>query len=274
MPPVRRVALLMLCGACGFTGRPIADPDAQIDGAIPDAAIDAGADAAVDTIDFLPSAEESIGTMDWTVGNATMIDTTTLVVTPPAPLGITLVEARQDNGGTIAILRVKELTISNRIYAYGEKPIAILAERVTISGTLDVGAHLAQRGSGGALGALGTGAGKTSVHDNGTGSGYDDSGGGGGSFGTAGGSGGAAGPFAGGAGGPTYAIEGLVGGSGGGAAGACANLAGAGGGAVLIYATVQIRIAARSPRAAEVARAASWRARRARAREQAVARAA
>lgn len=174
---VRRLFALVLTG-CSFHasgGTPLLDPDAVA----PDAG-DAAIDALMEGIDFLPPAEETLGTTNWSVGADTAIDTTTLAIIPPPPTGVTLLAGVQDNGKPIAILRVHDLTIGAKLSATGDKPLAILADHdVTISGTLDVGAHLAQRGPGGSLGGAGAGAGNPAIHDNGTGSGYDDSGAGG-----------------------------------------------------------------------------------------------
>ncbi|HWU88762.1 MAG TPA: hypothetical protein VN253_15955, partial [Kofleriaceae bacterium] len=231
-----RAWIAIACGACRFDG-PGAGPT--------DAEPDAGADAAVDVIDFLPPSEERVGTADWMVGMNTVIDTTALSITPSAPAGVTLEQGLQDNGRPIAILRVRDLKIAmtRTLFATGDKPLAIVAGHdVVVDGVLDVGAHGATRGAGGALGGMGAGAGGVSLHDDGTGSMYDDSGGGGGSFGTAGARGGKVKTFEGGAAGATYAIDGLTGGSGGGRAGACTNPPGAGGGALLLYAAHRVQV--------------------------------
>ena len=235
-----RAWIAIACGACGFGA-----PGEAIDAAPEEADATDAPDAAPDVIDFLPTSEERVGTTSWTVGTSTVIDTTALTISPVPPAGVMLEQGIQDNGRPIAILRVDDFKIeaTRILWAIGDKPLAILAGNdVTIEGLLDIGGHGAVGGAGGALGGMGAGAGGVSIHDNGTGSTYDDSGAGGGSFGTAGARGGKTGPFLGGAPGATYVIGGLVGGSGGGTAAACANLAGAGGGALLLYGFHRITI--------------------------------
>src|SRR5689334_2466789 len=88
-------------GACGFH-TPDAPSDAMIDGAGSDAI-----DGMVDTghIDLLPVSEESVGTVDWSLGVVTVIQTDDLTITPAAPTGITVSVGTQDNGGEVAIVR-------------------------------------------------------------------------------------------------------------------------------------------------------------------------
>ena len=207
--------------------------------------VDAPVDAVMSGVDFLPPSEETFASTNWNIGANLLIDTTTVTITPTQPAGVTFLAGVQDNGAPIAILRVGDFTIgaSRTVRVTGDKPLAILSDHdLTITGVLDAGARRETPGPGGALPAMGIGAGGVGVHDDNTGSGYDDAGGGGGSFSTAGARGGNVGPFMGGAPGATYNLNGLLGGSGGGAAGLCSNQAGAGGGAVLIYAAHKIRI--------------------------------
>ena len=228
-------AVSLLCGACSFHPG-LVPPDAHSGDAL---------DARDAMIDFLPEAEETFASTNWNPDANVQIDTTAMTIAPSPPSGVTFQLGSQDNGAPIAILRANDVTIgAGRIVTVtGDKPLAILAAHdVTIIGVLDVAAHGAVPGPGGALPAMGTGAGGVGVHDNGTGSTYDDAGGGGGSFSTAGARGGNAGPFQGGAPGLVYVLDGLLGGSGGGAAGVCGNSAGAGGGALLIYADHKIGI--------------------------------
>ena len=234
--------IAIACGACRFGGPEAVAIDAEPDGAeVPDAS----PDAAPDGIDLLPPSEERVGTVSWTIGTTTVIDTTALTISPAPPAGVTLEPGLQDNGQPVAILRVDDFKINANqvLWAFGDKPLAILAKHdVTIDGLLDVGGHREVPGAGGAVGGKGVGAGEVSIHDNGMGSTYDDSGAGGGSYGTAGARGGKAGPFLGGAPGAPYAIDGLIGGSGGGTAAACANPAGGGGGGLLLYGLHKITV--------------------------------
>jgi hypothetical protein len=239
---MRHAWIAIACGACKFTAPDVAAVDADPGAAD---ATDAALDAAPEGIDFLPPAEERFAAVSWTVGTATVLDTGAFSITPTPPAGVVLEPGLQDNGGQIAILRLYDFKVeANRVvWAIGDRPLAILVEHdVTIDGLLDVGGHAATRGAGGAPGGMGMGAGGVSIHDDGTGSTYDDSGAGGGSFSTAGARGGKAGPFLGGAPGATYPINGLVGGSGGGVAGACTNPPGGGGGALLLYAGHKITV--------------------------------
>jgi hypothetical protein len=231
------VSVIAVGTACGFQTAASVDGTG---GATADAPM---ADAPM--IDFLPPGERADGAIDWEISSHTVIDTSTLTIVPAPPAGISVVASTQVNGAAIAIVRVKDFTIGagSTIGVKGTRPFAVLASHdVTIHGTLDVGAHLAVPGPGGALGGMGAGAGGTGVHDNGMGSGFDDAGGGGGSYGTAGARGGSVGRFDGGAPGPTYPLGGLVGGSGGGRAGVCAPQPGAGGGALLLYAGHQVTL--------------------------------
>jgi hypothetical protein len=232
-------ALLGLCVACSFnkTLETVGDADTAVDARI-DAAIDAPPDAPpMEGIDFLPPGEETFSTTNWSVSADTAIDTTAMTIAPLRPAGATFLVGTQDNGAAIAILRVGDFTIgAGRIVTVtGDKPLAIVSDHdVTIAGRLDVGAKAAARGPGGALPAMGAGAGGMGLHEGG--GGFDDSGSGGGSFGTAGSAGGRAGTTVGGAAGATYTLTGLIGGSGGGLANVCSNSPGAGGGALLLYA--------------------------------------
>ena len=240
---MRFVAFALVTG-CSFSAS-LNPSDPTIDAPADDAMRDAPPDVAMMGVDFLPMSEETFGSTNWSIAADTAIDTSLLSIVPAPPAGVTFLAGVQDNGAPVAILRVGDFTIGSgrRMTVTGERPFAILSDHdVTITGTLDVGARLAQRGPGGALPAMGSGAGLVGVHDDGTGSDYDDAGGGGGSFGTRGAAGGKAGPFNGGASGQTYPLNGLVGGSGGGRAGVCANMPGAGGGALLLYAANKVRI--------------------------------
>jgi hypothetical protein len=235
------------CTGCGFQhgalgGGPSdaspGDGDSSITG-------DAPIDALMIGIDFLPASEETFGSSNYNPTTNVLVDTTAMTVMPSLPSGVTFTVGMQDDGTAIAIWRANDFTIaSGRTFAVtGEKPLAILAGHdMTITGILDVGGKLGTRGPGGSPPSAGPGAGVTGVHDDGTGSTYDDSGGGGASFGTSGAHGGDVGNFAGGNPGTTYTLVGLRGGSGGGAAGVCSNVGGAGGGAVLLYAVHKMHI--------------------------------
>ncbi len=228
--------LFVLTAGCGFSGSQGT------------ALIDDGMDGTQGVVDFLPLAEERfIDDASWTIDANTELDTTTLTVRSGAlPAGVAFTMGTQDSGDEVAILRLRDLKINaaRTLTVTGTRPLFILSNHhVTIDGTLDVGAKLNVPGPGGFDSGMGPGAGKISIHDNGTGTGYDDSGAGGGSFGTAGAAGGSVGAFAGGAGGDPYElIDQLHGGSSGGQAGVCANPPGAGGGALLLYAKDRIRI--------------------------------
>ncbi len=242
------IALACVVGACGFEVRGAATVDAAADDGA-DAGADADAlppfDATQSGVDFLPPGEETFVMENWTAPQNTTIDTTTMMVVPALPAGPTFQVGQQDAGGSIAILRVNDFTLAagRTITVTGDRPFVLLIKHdATIAGTIDVGGRQWQRGPGGSFGGLGAGAGGTSVHDNGTGSTYDDTGAGGGGFGSTGATGGAAGPFAGGSGGPTFVVSSLTGGSGGGLPAACSNLAGGGGGALLLYAGHKLRI--------------------------------
>jgi hypothetical protein len=250
-----RLVALAVCAGCSFhpgeSGAPRDGDSGDVgdvgDGRIyDDAAIDSGA---FGDVDHVPVQEEYGGDTNWTVSTNTVIDTTTLIVTPPLPSGVTLSLAQQDGGNPIAILRVNDFTVSATrvLSAIGDKPLVVLSSHdVTIAGVFDVGAHGALPGAGGALPGAGVGVGGTGLHDDGTGSTYDDSGGGGGSYGTQGAGGGSVGNFAGGAPGATYLATVLRGGSGGGFApnpASCTNPPGAGGGVLLLYAFHKITVA-------------------------------
>ena len=220
---------------CGFSGSSGTELDAGPDE--PDARVEP-----VPVIDFLPASEVTLGAVDWNVASDVRLDTTSLMANPPLPEGVSFQEGTQRDGTTkVAILRVKDLVVNSRstLTVIGSRPLVILSgNRVTIQGTLDVGAHGAVAGPGGSAGGNGPGSGRPSVH----GGSYNDSGGGGGSFGTAGAAGGAAGSTSSEAG-IVYTIDDkLVGGASGGTAGACANPPGAGGGALLVYARSKISI--------------------------------
>lgn len=195
-------------------------------------------------IDFLPPAEAVLGDINWTVALNTEINTTTGSILPLGPVDVTFKMAMQRDGNSSAmILRVKRLSVATGVTltATGTRPLFILADDVTIDGTLDVGAHGATPGPGGATGGMGAGAGMVSQNDN-TGTIKGNSGGGGGSFGSKGAAGGNVGTASSGAGEP-YAIgAALVAGASGGGAGVCINPPGAGGGALLIYAKSRIVI--------------------------------
>jgi hypothetical protein len=197
-------------------------------------------------VDFLPAAEETFVDVDWTIDANTLIDTTTATSDLLLPVGVTLGVGVQDGGAEIVILRVGSLKVNAgwTLSAKGTRPFAILAKKdVILDGAIDVGARGFTAGPGGRSGGSGMGAGALAKRDDGTGSGYDDSGAGGGSFGTAGGVGGKAGKLAGGAAGAVYPIgDQLTGGGSGGLAANCTNQPGAGGGALLLYSKTKIKL--------------------------------
>lgn len=241
------VAIVIAFSGCGFQHGALSTTDGgTIDDGDLDADIDSmAADAVMSGVDFLPTSEETFSSTNWSPAANVTINTTAMTITPNPPAGVTFMVGQQETGSAVVILRVGDFAVASGrlVTVTGDKPLVILSDHdVTIAGTLDVGARKGERGPGGALPGIGSGAGGISVHDNGSGSTYDDSGAGGGSFGSQGAAGGKAGPFEGGPAGNTYPINGLIGGSGGGLAGACSNVPGAGGGALFLYAKHKMRI--------------------------------
>ncbi|MGE0867918.1 MAG: hypothetical protein AB7P03_05135 [Kofleriaceae bacterium] len=238
------LAVVVCAGACGF------QPSGGVatDGGATDADVDAASDVPIDApiptgaIDFMPASEETPGTGDLMIVGDTVLDTSAPSLI--APIGVSFVVGVQEGGTEVAILRVRDLRIMNnkRLRVIGTRPFVILAGRdIVIDGTLDVGAHGAVPGPGGAAPAEGTGKGLPGTHQA---NGNADSGGGGGSFGSVGARGGDSDDQDGGGPGDLYSPDILIGGSSGGLARAmdCPYPSGAGGGAVLMFAAHKVQV--------------------------------
>jgi hypothetical protein len=239
---VRALLALALCVGCAF--RHGHAPD---DGA---AGIDAS-DAAEPLTIHLGPGDGRPGTGGLTLTGTVTIDTGVPSISVTLPPGATLDTRPQLGGGPeLAVLHVSTLTVETgaMVSIVGTRPLVIVADGAAdIAGTLDAGAHGEVPGAGGALSAMGSGAGQKGTH----GTSASDSGGGGAGFSTAGASGGAITgtcTYDGGAGGAMYgdaAITILTGGSGGGASSgnSCTpDPGGAGGGALQITSLTSITI--------------------------------
>src|SRR5262249_1160926 len=118
-----------------------------------------------------------------------------LALTPAPPAGVTVEAAAQEpSGPELMLIRARSITIpqSVTVTVAGSRPLVLIADTITIAGTLDCGAHLHAPGpnGGGIIGpALGGGTGGNGAHTRT----YQDSGGGGGAFATDGARGGDAG---------------------------------------------------------------------------------
>jgi hypothetical protein len=103
------------------------------------------------------------------------------------------------DGTVVCLVTAEGFTLASgvRLLVRGSRPLVIVANDVSIAGTLDASAHHAVPGPGGFRGGIMTDEGKDGAGDNGGFAGehvdlYDDGGGGGGGFGGNGGSGGSA----------------------------------------------------------------------------------
>jgi hypothetical protein len=270
---LRLLAVLLLPLACDFApkqvpGEGLPDGAAAPDGNVVDvdgATVDArapGIDAReLGDVVHLPPAAELAGTglLGLTGGTLNTTDLTIDGAAPPA--GVTFDVWEQDpDGPELAVLHVAALEIpSGSVRVVGARPLVIIASGgIVIDGTLDVSAHGAEPGAGGAGPGDGDGAGDGGGHGSQT---AHDGGGGGAGFVTNGASGGGGGvdgscqgaTGAGGARGTAYATAGLQvleGGSGGGSGAGggdsdepqCPSAGGAGGGAIQLHSAVEISI--------------------------------
>lgn len=223
------------------------------DGSLPDDGGDGGGnpDAASFAVAYLPASASTPGTGDWTIGVATLIDTTLLTANPNMPAGVTLTMSAQTdaNAPAVAVLHVNKLVVGAgaTLTVRGMRPLAIVAgDEVELTGQLNAGAVVVTPGPGGYMTMSGFGSGQS-----GTSNGVfnDDSGGGGGGRATTGAPGGDAQQNLGGMGGSAFGGSpptGLYGGGGGGIGGfdgACMMpLGGSGGGGILIASATGIRI--------------------------------
>lgn len=152
--------------------------------------------------------------------------------------------AQAGGGAPLAVAYFDEVTITGDLFVHGTRPLVIVANKITLNGTIDASAFGGEPGPGGSKPGS-TDAGNGGKGTSGAGSSTSDSGGGGGGFGSPGGAGGAAGLTA-GAAGVADALPNLPrlrGGAAGGAAPRCASaIAGAGGGAVQLSARISVAI--------------------------------
>jgi len=252
---VRGLLWLVPSVGCSFSLAP-AVPGGD-DAAIVDSPIDdSGVDAALHPAHIRPADEALLtSTVVWTVSTPITLDTDTGMAvqtgtnTPAIlPRGLFVMPlAQQPTGPSLLVVQAKDIELINVLTVVGNRPLVLIATgQISIANgaTLVAAADHVRPGPGGALPAMGQGAGGNGS-SNGAG---QDSGGSGGSFGTLGGASGAG--FAGGGaialsrlpsityGGPQLGV--LEGGSGGGHPSPICNgtawLGGGGGGAVQLTA--------------------------------------
>lgn len=199
---------------------------------------------------YLPSEYELMGDGDLVLEDA-VIDTGELTIANGDLAGSRFVPIPATDGPELAVLYVNSLTVTDGfdVSVIGNRPLAVIADTITIAGNLDGGGHSVVPGPGGELPGMGDGAGSPGVHADI----YHDSGGGGGGMASAGGQGGDAGTTCGtqadggtpGAMSDDETVSVLRGGAGGGAGAAtiCDPApGGAGGGAIFLYAATSIQI--------------------------------
>ncbi len=144
-------------------------------------------------IPHLPTAAEAPGTGDLVISGPVTIDTTLVTLSSGAPpAGVTLEQVAQDPGGSLLmVIRANTFTIQNgaQVRVIGTRPLVIVANTITIAGTLDASADTKTPGAGGQATNAGSGGGAVGTHAGV----FHDSGGGGGGFATVAAKGGAAG---------------------------------------------------------------------------------
>ncbi len=189
---------------------------------------------------------------------AMSIDTSALQIDGAAPpAGCVFATAMEAGNLEVAVLAVRDFSLSKAITVTGTRPLVIVAgDTIDISQAMDAGAHGSKPGPGGAASRMGDGAGGDGAH----GGGFIDSGGGGAGYGENGATGGTASDggnnsVTGGKGGAVYPGDDALtmsvpGGSGGGAwatemDGSCGGAdhgGGGGGGSVQLSAAVQVKV--------------------------------
>lgn len=254
MGSMRWVVCIALAG-CGFSTT-LGDPSAPSGD---DTGGGGGPDGDTTTVPrdvpHLPASMEAPGTAEVTLPNGTVIDTGAGTITPAVTgLSIELV-AQEPSGDELAVIRARAITIASgatvRVVgsAQTRRPLVLLAETITIAGTLDGGGKRDVPGPGGRASG-GSGAGVAGEHRDT----YHDSGGGGGAYAADASDGGDAGTTCGqradgGDGGDAFGtatLDVLAGGAPGGVGATIVCIAGtpgAGGGAIQLSALVRLEIA-------------------------------
>ncbi len=179
---MKAVVLAALAG-CGFTGG----------GATPGDAIDSSIDGPSDPfvtrdLPHLPATHEAPGEDAWSITGVVTVDTGTGVIDPTPSSGVHIdgVVMEGATSAPLAVIRAQSITLApgSTLKVIGSRPLALVALRITVAGTLDVSADGRRPGPGGRLpGAPTSVNGKHSEP-------YHDAGGAGGGFGTAGAKGG------------------------------------------------------------------------------------
>ena len=249
MALVRWTVRIALAG-CGFSTT-IASNDPDSGGGDGDSR---GDGVVARDVPHIPASVETIGGLDVTLPNGTVIDTGAGTITPSVAGAQIEIVAQEPSGDGLALIRARSITIASgatvRVVGSNQtpRPLVLFADRITIAGTLDGGAKRAVPGPGGRASG-GPGLGADGEHRDT----FHDSGGGGGAYAVAASAGGDAGTTCGtqangGNGGAVFGLASLDVLAGGAAGGAGASLVctlgapGAGGGAIQLSALTRLEI--------------------------------